>query len=268
MAGFIEREITNFLRRFIYSSIFLYLRRNISKYNQWKHFFLSLIFLAILNVIIFFVFAIILPGVVAGSLTVSFILFVIYWVHRINNLKRIGNTRNSKYWNNRQFWYSLNGWQFEEEVADIFEKNGYKTRVTPGSGDGGVDIIMYKDGLKYIVQCKRYNGHKATPQELRALWGVMDDFRANVAIMVATDGITDMGRAFVSNKPNYKVLTLDDIIEMSINPETSEQKIMTQKNNTNMNNNTEESNPVLTLAIIFGCVFVVLLMLYSMGVIH
>lgn len=269
MANIIEREITNFLRRFIYSSIFLYLRRNISKYNQWKHFFLSLIFLAILNVIIFFVFAIILPGVVAGSLTVSFILFVIYWVHRINNLKRIGNTRNSKYWNDRQFWYSLNGWQFEEEVADVFEKNGYKTEVTKGSGDGGVDIIMYKDGLKYIVQCKRYNGHKATPQELRALWGVMDDFRANVAIMVATDGITDMGRAFVSNKPNYKVLTLDDIIEMSINPEHSEHNIKpVNNNNIREFNELKEPNPLLNIAIIFGCVFVALLALYMMGIIH
>lgn len=260
MASSLEREITNFIRRFIYTTVFLNLRKNISKYNQWKQFFISLIILFGIDLLIFLTVGIILPIAMPSLLPITFVIFAIYWLIRINNLKKVGNTRNSKYWADSQFWYSLTGWQFEQEVADVFEKNGYKTQVTKGSGDGGVDIIMYKNGLKYIVQCKRYNGHPATPQELRALWGVMDDFNADVAVMVATSGITDMGREFVSNKPNYEVLTLDDIIELS--------RI---QNSSNLNSDfvekpkSQNNRSLLSIIIVLSIIFLILFVLYSLG---
>lgn len=264
MSNIIEKEIFIFLRRFIYSSIFVYLRKNIDKYNQWKHLSFSFAVLVAVNCVISILCFIIFPVGIMSSLVISFVLFIIYWYKRINKLKKIGNTKNSKYWNDKQFWYGLTGWQFEEEVADVFEKNGYKTEVTQGSGDGGVDIIMEKDGLKYIVQCKRYNGHKVTPEQLRALWGVMDDNKADFAIMVATDGITDTGRDFVSNKSNYKVLTLDDIIEMSINHKTSEPQNPAKRIETKR----EYNNGTMDAAIVFGVAFAILLVLYCFGIIH
>lgn len=256
MTKYFEREIKNFTRRFLYSLIISHLIRNIEKYSQWKHFFLSILIVAGINIIAF--------PIAIGTLPISVIGFVIYWVHRINNLKKIGNTRNSKYWYDSQFWYSLNGWQFEQEVADVFEKNGYNTEVTKGSGDGGVDIIMNKNNVKYIVQCKLYRGHKATPQELRALWGVREDFNADEVIFVATDGITDMGRDFVSNKPNYRVLTLDDIIELSRNPEKDSTTETIQVNN----QTSENQKLILNVAILLGIVFVILITLYHFGIIH
>lgn len=268
MFNFFEREIITFLRRFIYSSIFIQLRKSMDKYNQWKSFYFSLGILLVINFVLSAIFSIILPFGVMGTLVISFILFIIYWKNRIDKLGKVGNTRNSKYWSDRQFWYSLSGWQFEEEVADVFRRNGYKAEVTKGSGDGGVDIIMEKDGLKYIVQCKHYNGHKATPQELRALWGVMEDFRADVAIMVASDGITDMGRSFVSNKPNYKVFTLDDIIKMSINNKKTEQKINTKKDDNFTIKINNVNNLSYNASIVFGCAFVILSFLYILGIVH
>lgn len=264
MSNILEREILTFLRRFIYSSIFDYSRKNIDKYNQWKHLTASFAVLIAINFVLFLICAVIFPGGIVSSFVISFVLFIIYWYNRIKNLKKIGNTKNSKYWSDKQFWYGLSGWQFEEEVADVFEKNGYKTEVTQGSRDGGVDIIMEKDGLKYIVQCKRYKGHKVTPEQLRALWGVMDDNKADVAIMVATDGITDMGREFVSNKSNYKVLTLDDIIEMSINHKSSEPQNPAKR----IENKKEYNNGTMDAAIVFGVAFAILLVLYCCGIIH
>lgn len=256
MASFIEREIKNFTRRFLYSIIISHLIRNIEKYSQWKAFFLSILIVIAINIVAF-------PFAI-GTLPISIIAFVIYWIHRINQLKKIGNTRNSKYWYDSQFWYGLNGWQFEQEVADVFEKNGYNTEVTKGSGDGGVDIIMNKNNVKSIVQCKLYRGHKATPQELRALWGVKDDFNADEVIFVATDGITDMGRDFVSNKPNFRVLTLDDIIELSRNPEKDNPTVQIQTNNTT----TESQKLILNVAILLAIAFVILITLYHFGIIH
>jgi len=269
MALHLERELSNFLRRFIYSALFIHFRRNIDKYCQWKQFFISLFFLGILNLVVFFFSAIILPGLFVSSFTISFIIFFVYWYFRIEHLKSIGNTRNSKYWYDSQFWYSLSGWQFEQEVADVFEKNGYNTEVTKGSGDGGVDIIMQKNNLKYIVQCKRYSNHPVTPQELRALWGVKDDFNADIVMMVTTSTITDTGRNFVSNKPNFKVLVLDDIIRLSKN-QTSNNINKDDVNQNNLQRNIlseSQYKSSLYIAIVMFLVFVILLVLYAKGII-
>ena len=141
-------------------------------------------------------------------------LFSVYWYKRFHNLRAYGNTKNSKYWRDEQFWRSLNGWQFEQEVADVFAKHGFETEVTKGSGDGGVDIKMQKDNINYIVQCKNHI-NPVSPNDVRALWGVKDDFGADVAIMVASSGVTEMGLDFIKSKPNYMLLTLPDIIRLS-----------------------------------------------------
>lgn len=52
----------------------------------------------------------------------------------------------------------MDGHAFEYWCADLLRKNGFtQVTVTPGSGDQGVDIIAVKDGLRYAIQCKRYN---------------------------------------------------------------------------------------------------------------
>lgn len=66
---------------------------------------------------------------------------------------------------------SMTGLEFEGFCAEILEKNGYdNVSVTRGSGDQGVDIIAYRDGIKYGFQCKCYTadiGNKAV-QEIYA----------------------------------------------------------------------------------------------------
>lgn len=50
----------------------------------------------------------------------------------------------------------MTGEEFEEYVAELLRFQGYKTRMTPRSGDYGVDIVATKDGTKTAVQVKRY----------------------------------------------------------------------------------------------------------------
>ena len=60
------------------------------------------------------------------------------------------------------------GHDFEYLCADILKRNGFsRVKVTQGSGDQGIDIIAYKNGLKYGIQCKRYSknvGNKAVQE--------------------------------------------------------------------------------------------------------
>ena len=52
---------------------------------------------------------------------------------------------------------TMKGEEFEEYVAELLRFQGYRTRMTPRSGDYGVDIIASKDGVKTAVQIKRYS---------------------------------------------------------------------------------------------------------------
>lgn len=52
---------------------------------------------------------------------------------------------------------SMDGYQFEEFVAQLFQDMGYKTEVTSSSGDYGIDVIARRKGLNIGIQAKRYS---------------------------------------------------------------------------------------------------------------
>lgn len=51
----------------------------------------------------------------------------------------------------------MDGYQFEEFVAQLFQDMGYKTEVTSSSGDYGIDVIAKRKGLTIGIQAKRYS---------------------------------------------------------------------------------------------------------------
>ena len=63
---------------------------------------------------------------------------------------------------------TMEGHDFEFFCADLLRKNGFKNvSVTQGSGDQGIDIIAFKDDIKYGIQCKCYAsdiGNKAVQE--------------------------------------------------------------------------------------------------------
>lgn len=62
----------------------------------------------------------------------------------------------------------MDGHEFEYFCGDILGKSGFtEIEVTKGSGDQGIDIIAFKDGVKYGIQCKCYSsniGNKAVQE--------------------------------------------------------------------------------------------------------
>ena len=153
------------------------------------------------------------------ALLIAFIVYCIYWSGLFTKspyqqFSRFEITKNKTSWAQQEWWWSLDGWQFEQEVAKIFISKGFNATVTRATGDGGVDIILEKDGFRSIVQCKHHN-NPVGPNDARALWGCKDDFQADEVILIASSGITKGAADYINNKPNYTVYTLDDIIEMS-----------------------------------------------------
>lgn len=131
------------------------------------------------------------------------------------NLKQICIEQQKKsYW--QKYWKEKckNGFEFEIAVGNLYQEMGYNVKVTQGTGDGGVDIVISKDGKKGIIQCKAHN-HPVGPNDIRALWGVKDDFKADYVIFVAYSGVTCGGYEFAKNK-NYEIIDVNDLINMSI----------------------------------------------------
>jgi len=48
----------------------------------------------------------------------------------------------------------------------MYQKLGYKTKLTSRSNDKGFDIVTSKDNVKYLVECKRYSETNLIGREL------------------------------------------------------------------------------------------------------
>lgn len=109
-------------------------------------------------------------------------------------------------------WLSMSGWEFEKEIAKLYEHQGYKASITKGSGDGGIDIVLYKDGIKSVVQCK--NHHKPIgPASVRDLYGAMAHERVKKGIFISSNGYTRGAKEFSMAK-QISLLDINDVIRM------------------------------------------------------
>ena len=86
---------------------------------------------------------------------------------------------------------SMAGDEFESFCADILRKKGYSdVRITPSSGDQGVDITCSKDFIKYAIQCKRYNAPLGNTPIQEVFAGKMF-YGCDVAIVMTNSTFTD-----------------------------------------------------------------------------
>ena len=106
----------------------------------------------------------------------------------------------------------MDPYEFEKEIAYLFEKHNFKTRVTKGSGDGGIDIVLTKNGLSSIVQCKRYKT-KVSPGTIRDTYGAMVAGNYHSAYIVCPSGFSEKAFEFSKGK-RIVLLGLRRIMEM------------------------------------------------------
>ena len=59
-------------------------------------------------------------------------------------------------------------------MGEGFRQRGYAVTETGGGGsDGGIDLVLRKDGDKFLVQCKQWKAFKVGVSVVRELYGVM-----------------------------------------------------------------------------------------------
>ena len=114
-------------------------------------------------------------------------------------------------------------------MEEVFKRQGFQTRLTPQTRDGGKDIIVTKSILgrpvMFLIECKRYNEmNKIGVDIVRALYGVQTAERANKAIIVTSSYFTEDAQRFVEQqKTMIDLFDIDDLIRLMENSIQDEQ---------------------------------------------
>lgn len=107
---------------------------------------------------------------------------------------------------------NMSGYDYEEQCADELRTMGYtNVEVTSKSQDQGIDVIAYKDGLKYGIQCKYYHGSVSNKAVQEASAG-SKFYDCDVAVVMTNSTFTESAKELAhkigvklwSNNISYK----------------------------------------------------------------
>ena len=91
--------------------------------------------------------------------------------------------------------------EFEMLVGEAFRLQGYRVAETGGGGaDGGVDLVLERDGETTLVQCKQWKAFKVGVETVRELYGVMAARGAAAGFVVTSGRFTDEAQRFASGR--------------------------------------------------------------------
>lgn len=104
--------------------------------------------------------------------------------------------------------------EFETLVGEGFRRRGYSVKETGGGGpDGGVDLILSKDGEKTLVQCKQWKAFKVGVSTVRELYGVMAANGAAAGIVMTSGKFTQEAEAFAAGR-NIRLMNGDALMKL------------------------------------------------------
>jgi restriction system protein len=90
--------------------------------------------------------------------------------------------------------------QFESIVAEAFRRRGYLVLENAVDGpDGGIDLVVRKDGVKRYVQCKQWRQSRVGVKPIRELNGVIAASDAVGGFFVASGDYTNEARDFADS---------------------------------------------------------------------
>ena len=94
----------------------------------------------------------------------------------------------------------MEGHAFEHFCASLLKKNGFSNvRVTPPSGDQGVDILATKNDVRYAIQCKNFNTSNLSNKPIQEVYAGKAFYNCHVGVVMTnahfTPGAVELARA-------------------------------------------------------------------------
>lgn len=90
---------------------------------------------------------------------------------------------------------------FELLVGEAFRMQGFSVTETGGGGaDGGIDLVLRKEGELFLVQCKQWRAYKVSINVVRELLGVMVTKGAAGGFVVTSGVFTTEAKSFAKGR--------------------------------------------------------------------
>ena len=121
---------------------------------------------------------------------------------------------------NRELIYDISPREFEAVIERVLQDEGFETKLTQQTRDGGRDIIAtkYEMGkpVVFYIECKRYGRQNAVGVTIvRSLYGVQSADQINKSILVTTGHVTRDAQRFVDNQNTMmSIIDVDEIHEL------------------------------------------------------
>ena len=95
------------------------------------------------------------------------------------------------------------GWRdFERLVGEAYRRRGYTVEETGlGGADGGIDLILRRDGKRTLVQRKQWRREKVPVNVVREMYGLLAHHGADAVRIAALGGFTPEAARFADDKP-------------------------------------------------------------------
>jgi restriction system protein len=91
---------------------------------------------------------------------------------------------------------------FEVLVGEVFRRKGFTVQENmTGGADGGIDLLLLKDGDRHIVQCKQWRKSKVGVSIVREMFGVLKASSAKSVYVVSSGHFTKEAINFAANQP-------------------------------------------------------------------
>ncbi|MCL1532389.1 restriction endonuclease [Xanthomonas nasturtii] len=107
------------------------------------------------------------------------------------------------------------GWrQFEQLVGEAFRRQGYSVEETGlGGADGGIDLILRKDGRRTLVQCKQWKRQQVGVSVVREMFGLLAHHQAHAVKIACIGTYTKDAERFAEGKP-IELIGGEQLLEM------------------------------------------------------
>jgi restriction system protein len=103
---------------------------------------------------------------------------------------------------------------FERLVGEAFRRRGYAVEETGlGGADGGIDLILRKNGRTELVQCKQWRSRQVKAGVVREMWGLVSHHKADGVKIVCVGEFTRDAKEFAEGKP-IELITGAGLLEL------------------------------------------------------
>lgn len=110
---------------------------------------------------------------------------------------------------------------FEVLVGEVFRRKGYSVQENMSAGaDGGIDLLLLKDGEHHIVQCKQWRKSNVGVAIIREMFGVLKASSAKSVYVVSSGHFTKDAIAFAADLP-ITLISGDELVSLIADVQTS-----------------------------------------------